>query len=506
MIKFVKGEVVLYRGSRRDMAFYIPVNLETRTATAATTLEFEDILVIENILIQGDGVGCHVFFYGISNSINFASVREARDSLARLAVRFSNSNLGSRFINPRNPIYRAYTNAVTHHGAINSSISQDVSAYVAIDFNGIISTFLSDNMVPSLSIGDLQTATDNDDPHFNLLTRAAATYNRTNGRGDVFDVDSLSDNPTEFNTPSSSSPPSVSLFTPMWEDLGFESQDEFDEVVLDSYYDLLDQDDIDEQDLSSSEVRTYRDTAKKNVIAHYKSLKLEQEKMSSDRVLKFKDLLYVNIGGKTKPAICLADVPKIELLSTQIPIMVKEGNDYLNTKVPFATILKKVPTLEEIATRVKIVGYKESGEVFGYKKTKEGVVGNIYSFVEIEKGFQCKKDGITRDTIIVDLGKSNFRFVLSDVEFVLPTVNRVQLKKDKSIRIGSICKVIRNKGLTVPVGNKVTIIDLKNTPQGNSSKKLFRDSKNRRLDLATVQDIESGKTFRTYLKNLKFIQ
>jgi hypothetical protein len=492
------------------MAFYIPVNLETRTATAATTLEFEDILVIENILIQGDGVGCHVFFYGISNSINFASVREARDSLARLAVRFSNSHLGSRFINPRNPIYRAYSNAVTYHGAIDSSISQDVGAYVARDFNGIISTFLSDNMVPSLAVVDLQTATANDDPNFNLLARAIATYNRTNGRGDVFDVNLLSDNPEEFITPLAPPPEQLRVpiftITPVWEELGFESQDEFDEIVLDFYYDLLDQDDIDEQDLSSSEVRTYRDTARKNVIAHYKSLKLEQEKMSSDRVLKFKDLLYVNIGGKSKPAICLADIPKVESFSINIPVMIKEGNDYLNAKVPFVNILKKVPTLEEIATRVKIVGYKESGEVFGYKKTKEGVVGNIYSFVEIEKGFQCKKDNITRDTIIVDLGKSNFRFVLSDVEFVLPTVNRVQLKKDKSIRIGSICKVIRNKGLTVPVGNKVTIIDLKNTPQGNSSKKLFRDSKNRRLDLATVQDIESGKTFRTYLKNLKFIQ
>ena len=35
---------------------------------------------------------------------------------------------------------------------------------------------------------------------------------------------------------------------------------------------------------------------------------------------------------------------------------------------------------------------------------------------------------------------------------------------------------------------------------------LFKNSKNRQLDLATVSDIETGKTFKTYLKNLKFIQ
>ena len=126
--------------------------------------------------------------------------------------------------------------------------------------------------------------------------------------------------------------------------------------------------------------------------------------------------------------------------------------------------------------------------------------------MSIEKGFTCKKDNQVRDTIVVDLGKSNFRFVLSEVEFVFPTVNRVQLKKDKSIKIGSTCTIYRNKGLNVPIGRKVTVLEIKTTPQGASSKKLFKNSKNRQLDLATVSDIETGKTFKTYLKNLKFIQ
>lgn len=515
MIKFIRGESVSYVSNQSRL---INVSLDIFNEQPSSprfshVLRMGDVLVVKEVELNADNsVG--IYFYGVSFPLRFNNLVEARRILSRTGLKISTEI--SSCVTPT--IY--YKAHLAHHRSLDlqySSLHSLVQATEAIDrlYNTLAS---QDTMYPRTTT-DQMVAYNNDRTEFNLVNNAErryfSTYNRAypvgllveNAPSDSVPVPNPWDTDIDYEE-ADDFDDTDSEEEPLWNRLGFESEDELYNAVEDYYWDLLGDEGVEHDDLNNSQRNSYRNRAFTLLVRDCtESINSKnKEVINNGKMLKFKDLINVNIKGAIRPAICLADLPANINLETIVPVLYKYKDEYIKATIPYIHIVNTLAKIEDIATRVKIKDFKESSDIFGYRKTKESVVGNIFSYVEIEKNFTCKKDGKVRDTIIVDLGKSDFRFVLSDVEFVLPQVNRVQLKKNKTIRIGSVCKIINNKGLNIPIGKKVEVLEVKATPQGASSKKLFRGSTNKRLDLATVKDIESGNTFKTYLKNLKFIQ
>lgn len=514
MIKFVRGEAVSYN-SNINKVIQVTLDLLNENTQGSPVFGYVvkrgDVLIIKDVGLNNDN-SVTIWVYGSATGLRFPTLAEARSTLNKVGLTIP-SSVNSR-VTPT-VYYKAHLNyhraldsiynAVHSLEAARSSISRLYSHLAGIDF-----------LYPA-SINHQMIALDNNRSEYNLVVDAVNRYalaTNSSYPNHLLQEDQIEnipppepdeDYPWDDDNGSIENPDPEEE-EPLWNRLGFDSEDDLESALNEYYWDLLDDEGVEDNELNNSQRNSYRNRAFNLLMRDCTESKNKKAVINNGQMLKFKDLINVNIKGSIRPAICLADLPANINLETIVPVLYKYKDEYIKATIPYINIVNTLAKIEDIATRVKIKDFKESSDIFGYRKTKESVVGNIFSYVEIEKNFTCKKDGKVRDTIIVDLGKSDFRFVLSDVEFVLPQVNRVQLKKNKTIRIGSVCKIINNKGLNIPIGKKVEVLEVKATPQGASSKKLFRGSTNKRLDLATVKDIESGNTFKTYLKNLKFIQ
>lgn len=123
-----------------------------------------------------------------------------------------------------------------------------------------------------------------------------------------------------------------------------------------------------------------------------------------------------------------------------------------------------------------ILDTKQSSEIFGKQLVKKKMMLNDkningYEIVNIIPDYNCIKDGVKRDIIVLK-GDLNYKFCLSDVKIVFPFANSI-LKgiiptKDKTLKPGLRAKIVNDKSLKIGRGEIVTIIAVQDNYYANS--------------------------------------
>jgi hypothetical protein len=161
---------------------------------------------------------------------------------------------------------------------------------------------------------------------------------------------------------------------------------------------------------------------------------------------------------------------------------------------------------QKLAISCIIKGFEESGKLFGFARAKSRLVDSEVSIANVEHNYVCKLDKVKRDTVIINTNNNQYRFLTSDVEFILPSYQIVVPKKDRTVYEGSICKIINNKGLNLKKDAKVKVLSITSTTASKNSGILGgRALEQRKLDRVKFVDCETGKEHTTYLKKLKVI-
>lgn len=231
--------------------------------------------------------------------------------------------------------------------------------------------------------------------------------------------------------------------------------------------------------------------------------------------LKTGDLVKVKVKGDgyylheyVSEGIIITDLSKTTLTEdSEVTVLIKNENNVLEELDMSVINIKKGDeyTLEKMATSCFIENCEKSGELFGLYRAKHKLIGKELPIVSVENGFKCKLDGQNRDTVVVQYDNRQYRFLKSDVKLVLPKYNVVQPKKDRTIRSESYCKIIDDRGLDIPKGTKVKVIEVKRTPVSENSRRLYKNSKQKQLDVVKFVDCNTGKEYTSYLKKLKVI-
>ncbi len=119
---------------------------------------------------------------------------------------------------------------------------------------------------------------------------------------------------------------------------------------------------------------------------------------------------------------------------------------------------------------VKVKSFEDSATIFGHKTRKEA----MFNSVKKEDGktktifkihnviFNYEKEGKYYHVLEVNDGTLNLKFLLSDLELMLPNVNNYVFPKERTIKTQTICKVTRDKLLPVSKGSKVTVVKMFN--------------------------------------------
>lgn len=164
----------------------------------------------------------------------------------------------------------------------------------------------------------------------------------------------------------------------------------------------------------------------------------------------------------------------------------------------------KLSTIEEAtkkyAKKVTIISAEESGSIFGYKSRKQSLVNTQVNIEKLELAYECQKDRVRRDTIIVNPGG---RFILSDTKYFLeiPKVIKQKHKPDLTIKTGCLVRVVNNKKTVFEQNAKCEVIKIEKT-----TNKRYKTTKvNNPLDVLYLKNPKTGKVHPIYSKNVKKI-
>jgi lysine/ornithine N-monooxygenase len=209
-----------------------------------------------------------------------------------------------------------------------------------------------------------------------------------------------------------------------------------------------------------------------------------------------------------KNIIVIRGVPYIQLGATKTKIRVV-SLDNLNKFVDINRAMysrTSIDKLDWISTginfnyvNITVLRVDQSIDIFGHKRTKKKALNQVFEGRNciIEYGKLCKKDGVTRDTILIPIDGINYRFVLSEVDISLIPVDLSGLKPSQPKAIknvdyfyklipGKHHRLIRNKHLNIPVKKEVLL--------------------NRILDKNYCEIQYESKVYKTKIKNLKKIK
>lgn len=143
-----------------------------------------------------------------------------------------------------------------------------------------------------------------------------------------------------------------------------------------------------------------------------------------------------------------------------------------------------------------------SGKVFGKAEIKEQLVNKIFKggTYSIKYGNSKKLESETYyielpivEEIMGEKVSKFIKFVLSDVEFLIPNLKGYCFPKDRTIRIGN--KVILNYDKFSGPWEVLEVI------KDNTSKKLHRNSENRKNDVVLIT--KNGRKKKVFVKYLK---
>lgn len=209
-----------------------------------------------------------------------------------------------------------------------------------------------------------------------------------------------------------------------------------------------------------------------------------------------------------KNIIVIRGVPYIQLGATKTKIRVV-SLDNLNEFIDIPNTMYHKSIISNLQWRytginfnyvnITVLKVDQSIDIFGHKRTKKKALNQVFEGRNciIEYGKLCKKDGVTRDTILIPIDGINYRFVLSEVDISLIPVDLSGLKPSQPKAIknvdyfyklipGKHHRLIRNKHLNIPVKKEVLL--------------------NRILDKNYCEIQYESKVYKTKIKNLKKIK
>lgn len=183
----------------------------------------------------------------------------------------------------------------------------------------------------------------------------------------------------------------------------------------------------------------------------------------------------------------------IKRISTPAKSVDKIGIGYISRLEGGSSLQTRLPLLP-----VKIKSTALSGKVFGLSKSKKEIEGQVITKYSINYG-ESRQLGASTYYAEIPVGTRSLKFCLNDLEFILPTLKGYTAPKDKTIKLGSRVKLIKNKNnRKLPIGLELEVIDIK--PNLNS-KKISKNSRTKQLDIVVCR--AGNKNIRIYAKNLK---
>jgi hypothetical protein len=123
--------------------------------------------------------------------------------------------------------------------------------------------------------------------------------------------------------------------------------------------------------------------------------------------------------------------------------------------------------------KAKIKSFDKSSSLFGHKTRKKAMFEAVNTNSVTNKKypvyfqitnviFNYEKEGKYYHVVEVYDGTLNLKFLLSDIELILPNVNNYIQPKDRVIKSGVECKVTKDKLLPVSKGSKVKVVKMFN--------------------------------------------
>lgn len=144
-----------------------------------------------------------------------------------------------------------------------------------------------------------------------------------------------------------------------------------------------------------------------------------------------------------------------------------------------------------------------SAKVFGLPEIKKSLEGTTIKDYKIEFGVS-KKIGESYFVIIPYVNskeeKKHLRFVLNDINFLIPSTKGYNIPKDKTITVGQKVRV-KQSNLKVTTDMILTVQNIKVNPQ---SKRISKNSKTKKLDIIMCST-NKGNVFRFKANELKQI-
>lgn len=166
-------------------------------------------------------------------------------------------------------------------------------------------------------------------------------------------------------------------------------------------------------------------------------------------------------------------------------LLVSYNNDKYKSVKPGAILERKLvnkTNYKELIVqwgKVKIKSFEESSALFGHKTRKKAMfdavlgiapksgksISKVYKVSNVI--FNYEKEGKFYHVLEVNDGTLNLKFLLSDLELILPNVNNYVLPKDRVIKKGDTCKIVKDKLLPFKRNEKVKVLSMFNrhTPQ-----------------------------------------
>jgi len=201
---------------------------------------------------------------------------------------------------------------------------------------------------------------------------------------------------------------------------------------------------------------------------------------------KISDKILVTYDGKTKVS--------------------KKINNILGT----SKVANNEKHLKEIIlnwSKATVKSYEKSVELFGHKTRKKAMFdaiddkGKKKVFKITSVKFNYDKEGTFYHIVELNDGTLNLKFLLDDINLVLPTINNYVAPKDRTIKAQDECKLVNNKITPVQKGSTVKVVKLFNRHQVHNPRLGVYDKNT----IALVVDKNSNKQFECKIKQLKKI-
>jgi len=135
----------------------------------------------------------------------------------------------------------------------------------------------------------------------------------------------------------------------------------------------------------------------------------------------------------------------------------KECNGYDKESISSIILYKpnnynfKDKNILQTVCHVRIKSFSQSGDLFGYKPTKELMMksNQLFEINDVLFEYKCKKDEVSRNVIEVAYKDKSLKFVYEDLEFVYPDVEILRKgytePMDRTIRRNSKVKIIDDR-------------------------------------------------------------